>query len=668
LLVVAMATASGGPTSTTSRTFDDGNNAADLASLLFQQQHSPLPANPWDSAGAVEPGASGMAQDAATIASNSQPPFVDAIRGPPLVPPPNNVAPAAATTEQDPLSSWLLQSSMSGSLDVSRSSSSHRHNNSSSMYLDVAQEESQRSDQASFGMLSTTTSLPAPPVVTTTIPPPPGLLPKPPPGFESLAAGTSVSNLNSNNNDTHSQDCMVSQTNELSDSYNDPLLGSNKSDLPSAMVPDQSASAAIAESSSEEPTPTTPEVDHKETVYDESSLSRASSSGDAVQEDLATKDPTSTAPSAKRKKKKSKATAVTTEATREASSLLEEQPQPVLQTQSNTQPPASADSATPIAPTTASSPPPAEESLIQAIWNVFWALLACLTPARAIAWVVQLYRAVVYPLRQSVWCLLKYLLVAGTAVSLLFQSAAQEAALGPLAARLFGTTTATMHEPPPQTVSLLCYAVLYLLPYVSDVLMSCMDCPHWTPHILTNLTLYALLSRLLSHPSNNSSSSIPNTSRRGGGGGKSTKSTGSSHSSSNSTTCITSSSYSAESQQHELCQRWLQLLRYAIPCALLLEGFGRSNAAVALAEAPVRLQIAYGLVLCHCHGCLSPVAWVGWSVQVLLAHYYCYYFVSSGGGGGGYGHQYLLDGLLSVVGLAFIRLVSTLHYEPSGNI
>jgi len=287
---------------------------------------------------------------------------------------------------------------------------------------------------------------------------------------------------------------------------------------------------------------------------------------------------------------------------------------------------------------------PVEESLLQVIFNVFAAILAGIfqtSPAAALAWVVQLYKAQIDPMVQSivgtVVLLVKYVVICCFALGNVFKYAFEEAALDYHFSRLMNPTRQSHHER--QTVSILCYMVMYLFPFLSDILMSNMDCPHYTPHIISNVSLYALSLRL---------SRLSSVDYASGASAKRGKL------SINDNNGITSASYKAstyipDSDRRQLEYRILRSLRYAIPCSFVLEGFSAANASFAMADAPVRLVLAYLLSLVR-HGLLlSPVAWIGWSTQILLATYL------PGG--------ILLDLFLVVVGLAFIRLVSTLHNE-----
>lgn len=291
-----------------------------------------------------------------------------------------------------------------------------------------------------------------------------------------------------------------------------------------------------------------------------------------------------------------------------------------------------------------------EESLPRAIYNVFAAIVAGIfqtSPTDALAGVAEMYRALVDPMVQStlgaVVLLVKYIVICCFALGNVFRYAFEEAALDYHISRLMYSTRQSHHDG--LTLSFSCYLVLYLSPFLSDMLMSNTDCPHYTPHIISNVALYALSMRLTGLSSIDYASGAP--AKRG------KPSVRDSNNGVTAASAKPSSAYIPESDRRQLeydfCHRILRSLRYAIPCSFVLEGFSDANASFAMADAPVRLVLAYLLSLVR-HGLLlSPLAWIGWSTQILLAAYL------PGG--------FLLDLFLVVVGLAFIRLVSTLHHE-----
>ena len=272
--------------------------------------------------------------------------------------------------------------------------------------------------------------------------------------------------------------------------------------------------------------------------------------------------------------------------------------------------------------------------------------------AAAMSWAVEVYKDVVYPILQpalgAAVTMVKCLLIFSVAIGNIFKFALDEASVGRYVSWFWSPNLLSRELNP--SVSLLCYVVLYLIPFAGDVLMDHMDLPHYTPHILSNMALYVLSLRL-SHVS--SADAVVTPSRRGKASSTGSNSSPSSTSPASKTlhataTCIPESE--RRRLEQDLSQRILRSLRWAVPCSFLMDGFSSANASFAMAEAPARLIVAYFLSLTSKQGLiLSPVAWVGWSVQVLLAAY-----LPSG---------YLLDIVLGIVGLSFIRLAYVLHRD-----
>lgn len=187
-----------------------------------------------------------------------------------------------------------------------------------------------------------------------------------------------------------------------------------------------------------------------------------------------------------------------------------------------------------------------------------------------------------------------------------------------------------------------CYYVFCLMPSVCDWLMAHVgNLPHFTPHILSNISVY-YLCRLLSQVSADTLSQRRKNSKRS----SSFSTMGISISSNN-----TNLAHQQNSDRfgNEVCQLLLKAIGFALPICFIMEGFSRSNSSFMLMEAQKRMILAYLLSLVKRGLILSPVAWVGWSVQVLLSTYLPVGLV--------------LNSLLYFLGLAFIRLVTMLQLE-----
>jgi hypothetical protein len=189
--------------------------------------------------------------------------------------------------------------------------------------------------------------------------------------------------------------------------------------------------------------------------------------------------------------------------------------------------------------------------------------------------------------------------------------------------------------------TVLCYYVFCLMPTVCDWLMLHIgNLPHFTPHILSNLAMY-YVCRILSQDSADSSQRRKSSKRSLSGA-----------------IGVTSNGYSVNlAQDHcsdrfgnEVCQLILRVICFALPLLFVIEGFSDSNAGFLLLEDQNRMILAYILSLLKRGHILSPVAWVGWSVQILLSTYIT---------------ESIGRPLQFLFGLAFIRLVTVLQSEKS---
>lgn len=191
--------------------------------------------------------------------------------------------------------------------------------------------------------------------------------------------------------------------------------------------------------------------------------------------------------------------------------------------------------------------------------------------------------------------------------------------------------------------SVLCYYVFCLMPVLCNLLMTHVgNLPHFTPHLLSNLAVY-YVCRLLSHVSTD-----PSPNRR-----KSSKKLFSFSTSVGNNTASYNHSLSQQQNSdrfgNEVCQSILRLVAMALPIVFFVEGFSQSNSSFMLYTAHKRMILAYVLSLFKRGLILSPVAWIGWSVQVLLAAY-----VPAGS---------VLNAIQFFLGLAFIRLVTLVQLE-----
>jgi hypothetical protein len=191
--------------------------------------------------------------------------------------------------------------------------------------------------------------------------------------------------------------------------------------------------------------------------------------------------------------------------------------------------------------------------------------------------------------------------------------------------------------------SVLCYYVFCLMPIVCNWLMTYVgNLPHFTPHLLSNLSVYCIC-RMISQVSAETTSS---TQRRKANTIKRTNHTGTAgvNNSNNISYCCNSSTNVLTDFGNDVCQMILQIVKLLLPLLFFIEGFDKSNSSFMLYDAQKRMILAYLLSLVKRGLILSPIAWVGWSIQILLSSY-----LPAGS---------ILNSLLFFIGLAFIRLVS----------
>jgi hypothetical protein len=153
--------------------------------------------------------------------------------------------------------------------------------------------------------------------------------------------------------------------------------------------------------------------------------------------------------------------------------------------------------------------------------------------------------------------------------------------------------------------ALVCYLLLYTLPIICDWMMAHLSLPHFFPHVVSTVCLY-FLSSFPSQPPRTNSSRVSN----------------------------------------EASRLFLVAFRYYLPLALILEGFKEPNSMVMLLNQSSRLVLAYFLSMLQAGFLLSPVAWLGWSIQVILAFWLPEGFLSSC--------------IISLSGLSLIWLMSVL--------
>jgi hypothetical protein len=220
--------------------------------------------------------------------------------------------------------------------------------------------------------------------------------------------------------------------------------------------------------------------------------------------------------------------------------------------------------------------------------------------------------------------------------------AVDEAAVGPYLHDLLDPLRVNLRSDGPQATpsSLLCYVGFGLVPVVCDLVMEHADFPHFTPHIISHVILYFLCS-LDRRPNDIEVAVSPRRGKPAAFGGNSNSGS----------KPYFGQQCSLDDDRPKLSYNlsiWmLRTIRLSLPLNFLLDGFSDSNASFMTVRSSFRLTQAYTLALTKKSLLLSPVAWIGWSLQILFATY-----IPAG---------YLLNTFLFVVGMAAIRLVDTLQ-------
>lgn len=264
--------------------------------------------------------------------------------------------------------------------------------------------------------------------------------------------------------------------------------------------------------------------------------------------------------------------------------------------------------------------------------------LFCLPARRACLCILCVYSITIAPaLRQSmdwifavVMFLLKVCFVGVSALGAVVKYAADEAAIvhyfnkywhpvrrSRQSEGVFPSTTPTF------------YVGFYMTPVICDWVMNHADFPHFTPHLISVLAMYYMC---LPDPRYRGHDNIFKNGRPIG-----------KHQFSQ----VNPADGDKPELASQLCHWILRSVRLSLPLGFIFEGFSKSNASFMLCSSSVRLSLAFFLSMTKNGMLLSPLAWLGWSIQVLLA-WYC----PSG---------YLLDSMLVLVGLAFLRLVNTVQ-------
>ena len=195
----------------------------------------------------------------------------------------------------------------------------------------------------------------------------------------------------------------------------------------------------------------------------------------------------------------------------------------------------------------------------------------------------------------------------------------------------------------------ICYMVFYLMPKFCSLLIEFINLPHWTPHLITSVAVFLLCnqvkagqlhsesSSLLFHLTESSSfinektgsdDQVGSTSQKDDDRKRPGKGSGS-------------------PRDEKACRTILRILRFVLPTFFIADGFSSEFGTIIGDSGASRLTTAYMMSLVRKNLVSSPIGWISWAVQVLVATY----FRSSS----------MLDQVVLVVGLSSIRLIRYLE-------
>jgi hypothetical protein len=184
----------------------------------------------------------------------------------------------------------------------------------------------------------------------------------------------------------------------------------------------------------------------------------------------------------------------------------------------------------------------------------------------------------------------------------------------------------------------ICYLVFYFMPDLCSLLMDLFSIPHWTPHLMTSVAVFALCNQVKSgHLQMQDVSIFKLTEMRD----KAAKS------SDRSTTRKEGPQDEARPRDERACKTILRILRFVLPTFFLADGFSSEFGSIMGVSGASRLTTAFMMSLVRKNLVSSPIGWVSWAIQVLVATYYPSWK--------------FLDQLVLVVGLSSIRLIRYLE-------
>lgn len=180
----------------------------------------------------------------------------------------------------------------------------------------------------------------------------------------------------------------------------------------------------------------------------------------------------------------------------------------------------------------------------------------------------------------------------------------------------------------------ICYIVFYFMPYFCSILLKFFVIPHWTPHFITTVAVWSLCSQITAGPIHIERIHIhhlPYLLFKNGG----------------------MLSTEVRPRDERACQTILRVLRLVLPIFFFADGFSTEFGTIMGVSGSSRLTTAYMMSLVRKSLVSSPIGWISWAVQVLLATHHP--------------SSILSDFFVLISGLSSIRLIRYLEVRRSGN-
>jgi hypothetical protein len=189
----------------------------------------------------------------------------------------------------------------------------------------------------------------------------------------------------------------------------------------------------------------------------------------------------------------------------------------------------------------------------------------------------------------------------------------------------------------------ICYLVFYFMPFSCSLLMDLFNIPHWTPHLMTSMAVFSLCSQVKAGHLHMEDVSIFKLAEMSGNRKSGAKS-------SELSSIPKENGHQGENHRprdERACKTILRILRFVLPTFFLADGFSSEFGTIMGVSGSSRLTTAFMMSLVRKNLVSSPIGWVSWAIQVLVATYYPSWS--------------LLDQVVLVVGLSSIRLIRYLE-------